>query len=233
MAIAFLIAKNRTRQWWGWELCGGLSQDGVGTKSAKKIPEPDPLLKTWRMTPLSVRSISLCNAFKKYLKTTFLFQEAGISPGPDTERKVLNIRMGKPTTFLRVTLQYNLNSFSYTDMAIEGWYNTRVPECLSLRPNWLPPPPLPLASVSPPGTIFLPNVLLRIRFKTGFKPEVEFFDVIGTEASSFTPCYLQSPLLTFPPPPLYTETSSQKTFKIMPRNLKEILYSWIQFQVRI
>ncbi len=28
--------------------------------------------------------------------------------------------------------------------------------------------------------IFLQNVLLRIRFKTGFKPEVEFFDVIGT-----------------------------------------------------
>jgi len=34
------------------------------------------------------------------------FQEAGISPGPDTERKVLNISMGKPTTFLPVTLQY-------------------------------------------------------------------------------------------------------------------------------
>ncbi len=26
----------------------------------------------------------------------------------------------------------------------------RVPECLSLRPNWLLPPPLPQASVSPP-----------------------------------------------------------------------------------
>ncbi len=28
----------------------------------------------------------------------------------------------------------------------------RVPECLSLRPNWLPPFPLPQASVSPLGT---------------------------------------------------------------------------------
>ncbi len=26
----------------------------------------------------------------------------------------------------------------------------RLPECLSLRPNWLPPPPPPQASVSPP-----------------------------------------------------------------------------------
>ncbi len=33
-----------------------------------------------------------------------------------------------------------------------GLYIPRVPECLSLRPNWLPPPPLPPASVSPPGT---------------------------------------------------------------------------------
>ncbi len=31
-------------------------------------------------------------------------------------------------------------------------YNYRVPECLPLRPNWLPPPPLPQVSVSPPGT---------------------------------------------------------------------------------
>jgi len=49
VAIAFLIANNRT--WLGWELCGGLSQDGGGTKSAKEIPEPDPLLKTGRITP--------------------------------------------------------------------------------------------------------------------------------------------------------------------------------------
>jgi hypothetical protein len=28
----------------------------------------------------------------------------------------------------------------------------RIPECLSLRPNWLPPPPLLQASVSPLGT---------------------------------------------------------------------------------
>ena len=29
---------------------------------------------------------------------------------------------------------------------------TNVTDCPSLRPNWLPPPPLPQASVSPPGT---------------------------------------------------------------------------------
>jgi hypothetical protein len=40
---------------------------------------------------------------------------------------------------------------SQTLQRVEGlYYAFRVPAgCLSLRPNWLPPPPLPLASVSP------------------------------------------------------------------------------------
>ncbi len=31
-------------------------------------------------------------------------------------------------------------------------YIPRVPQCLSPRPNWDPPHPLPSAGVSPPGT---------------------------------------------------------------------------------
>ncbi len=33
---------------------------------------------------------------------------------------------------------------------VEDYIIPRVPECLSLRPNWLPPPPLPQMSVSRP-----------------------------------------------------------------------------------
>jgi hypothetical protein len=44
------------------------------------------------------------------------------------------------------------------------YYTYRVPECLSLRPNWLPPHPLPEASVSPPpGTKGGSNIRLRVR----------------------------------------------------------------------
>jgi hypothetical protein len=60
----------------------------------------------------------------------------------------------------------------------------------------------------------------------------------------FPPSYSQSPLLTdfTPPPPprdksvwiwfLWTETSSLRTLKIMPRNLNEIVCSWIPLQAR-
>ncbi len=33
---------------------------------------------------------------------------------------------------------------------VEGSYYTYIPECLSLRRNWVPPLPLPHASVAPP-----------------------------------------------------------------------------------
>jgi hypothetical protein len=35
-------------------------------------------------------------------------------------------------------------------LVISDYILPKVPECLSIRPNWLPPPPLPQASVSPP-----------------------------------------------------------------------------------
>jgi hypothetical protein len=51
---------------------------------------------------------------------------------------------------------------------------------------------------------------------------------------SFPSCYSQSPLRTnfFPPPPPPEQTSSLRTLKSMPRNLNEIVRSWIRLPVR-
>ncbi len=59
---------------------------------------------------------------------------------------------------------------------------------------------------------------------------------------SFPPCYSQSPLLLRPPSwakvvwnwfvsKFYTETSSLRPLKIMPRNLNKIVRSWIRLPV--
>ncbi len=75
-----------------------------------------------------------------------------------------------------------------------------------------------------------------------FNAEAEFVDIIWTKV--FPPCYSQSPLLTDSTPTplswaevvwnwfvmsrLYTETSSLRTLKSMPRNLNEIVRSRIR-----
>jgi hypothetical protein len=43
-----------------------------------------------------------------------------------------------------------LYSTSYVAYQAQSTYIPRVPQCLSPRPNWDPPPPLPQESVSPP-----------------------------------------------------------------------------------
>jgi hypothetical protein len=70
------------------------------------------------------------------------------------------------------------------------------------------------------------------------RPEAEFLNVIGTKVSRVFPL-LFTVSSTPPPPPepkwfvmqtLYTETSSLRTLKIMPRNFNEIVRSSIRPQ---
>ncbi len=78
-----------------------------------------------------------------------------------------------------------------------------------------------------------------IIFLFGSISKAEFLDVIGTKVLRvFPPCYSQTPAPFHPLEQiwfetgllcktLYTETSSLKTIRIMPRNLNEIVRSWI------